>query len=301
MKGMMISLMVAAGVLLFSECNRSGPPIRNEEEYIASVEKWRQERVERLKGEKGWLNLAGLYWLEEGENSFGSDPSNEIVFPEKACGFCGTLTLREGRVTLHAKEGTEILAGEDPVSVMELRDDHTRNTTVLRQGDLVWYIIKRGDQYGVRLRDYAHPRIEKLDHIPSYPIQTDYVVEARLVPFDEPRTIRVATPIQGYTEEYECPGELHFRIDGNQLKLLPFISGKQYFIVFADRTTGLETYGSGRFMYASKSMTGQIILDFNKAYNPPCVFSPHATCPMPPAENFLPVPIRAGEKTVHLD
>jgi uncharacterized protein (DUF1684 family) len=287
-------------ILLPPACNRSGAVIKDETSYEASIEKWRQDRLERLKGENGWLNLAGLYWLGEGENTFGSDPSNDIVFPGKARPFCGTLTLRQGRVILRAAEGSGIFAGKDPVGVLELRDDHTRNTTVLRQGDLAWFIIKRGDKYGVRLRDYHHPNIDKLDHIPSYPVQTDYVVEARLVPFDEPETVQVATPVQGYFEEYKCPGELQFKLNGNHLKLLPFISGRQYFLVFADKTTGLETYGSGRFMYASRSLTGRVILDFNKAYNPPCAFTPYATCPMPPKENFLPVAIEAGEKTVHL-
>ncbi|MFO7934515.1 MAG: DUF1684 domain-containing protein [Bacteroidales bacterium] len=256
----------------------------------------------RLKGKSGWLNLAGLFWLEEGENTFGSDSTNDLVFPEKACDFCGTLTLREGQITLETTEDAGIHVDGEPVGNMELRDDQSRNTTVLRQDDLEWYIIRRGDKYGVRLRDYAHPRIDQLDHIPAYPIQTEYVVEARLVPFDKPKTMQVATPVEGYIEEYSCPGELHFTLRGEPLKLLPFTSGRNYFLVFADETTGRETYGSGRFMYASRSFfTGRIILDFNKAYNPPCAFSPYATCPMPPRENFLPVAIEAGEKAVHMD
>jgi len=301
LKYRIIFLLMAGITMLAAACRQDGLPGDDEEVYEASIAKWKEERLERLKKEDGWLSLAGLYWLKEGENRFGSDPSNEIVFPEKAAGFCGTLTLNEGRVTLQAAEGSEILFNGRPVSEMELRDDHTRNTTTIRQGDLSWNIIRRGDQYGVRLRDRNHPRIDELKQIPSFPVRTGYVVEARLVPFDKPRTIRVATPLEGFLEEYQCPGELHFRLKGNKLTLLPFISGKQYFLVFADQTTGLETYGGGRFMYASKGRRGKVILDFNKAYNPPCVFTPYATCPMPPRENFLPVPIEAGEKTVHLE
>jgi len=294
--------LLISGILSFpAGCNRSGPPVQDEAEYQASIETWRLERLERLKAEKGWLNLAGLFWLEEGENRFGSDPSNDIIFPDKASDFCGTLILKEGVVTLHAAQGSGIQDAGKPVTTLELRDDHTRNTTILRQGDLAWNVIRRGEQFGIRLRDYKHPRIEKLDSIPSYPAQKDYVVEARLVPYDEPRIMKVATPVEGYMEEYTCPGELHFRLHGNKLTLLPFISGKQYFLVFADKTTGLETYGAGRFMYASRSRKGRVILDFNKAYNPPCVFTPYATCPMPPMENYLPIPIEAGEKAIHLD
>ena len=111
----------------------------------------------------------------------------------------------------------------------------------------------------------------------------------------------VGTPVEGYTEEYQCPGTLNFKLNGKKLELYPFTSGNGYFLVIADETTGLDTYGAGRFMYASPDSTGRIILDFNRAYNPPCAFSPFATCPMPPKENFLLVAIEAGEKSVHLE
>ena len=122
----------------------------------------------------------------------------------------------------------------------------------------------------------------------------------RLHPFDSAKTISVAPPVEGYTEDYQCPGELHFKLNGENLVLHPFTSGMGYFLVFADETTGLETYGAGRFMYSVPDSSGRIILDFNKAYNPPCAFSPFATCPMPPRENFLDVAIEAGEKSIHL-
>lgn len=282
-------------------CNRPGPVITDEAAYRQSIEEWQQSRVERLKGENGWLNLAGLFWLKEGENRFGSDPANDIVFPDKADAFCGKLTLRNGKVTMSVEKGVEILSGDKAVTTLQLNDDQTRNRTNLRQGDLYWYIIKRGEKYGIRLKDLRHPRIDLLDHIPSYPVSTGYVVEATLVPFDEPRKMVVATPVEGFTEEYDCPGELHFRIDKDDLVLYPFTSGEGYFLVIADETTGVETYGAGRFMYCVPDSTGRIILDFNKAYNPPCAFSPFATCPMPPKENFLPVAIEAGEKSVHFD
>lgn len=282
-------------------CNRHEPVVKDEDAYIRSIEAWQQRRIERLKSKTGWLNLAGLYWLKEGENSFGSDASNDIRFPEKASPFCGTLTLIDSVVTLKVHEGTRITSGGMEVRSMVLRDDHVENTTLMEQGELAWFIVKRSDRYGVRLRDYAHPRIDELDHIPSYPISTDYVVEADLEPFSEPKVVTVATPIEGVTESYNCPGELHFRLGNQSLVLLPFESGEQYFLVFADETTGVETYGAGRFLYASPDSLGRIILDFNKAYNPPCAFSPFATCPMPPKENFLPVAVKAGEKSVHME
>ena len=288
-------------LIFISGCGSSDPIITDEAAYVESIEEWQHQRVERLKSKNGWLNLAGLFWLEEGENSFGSDPSNDVIFPEKADAFCGTLTLNEGKVFMQVKKGAGIGIGDSLVSEANLVHDHEKNTTHLLQGDLAWYIIKRAERYGIRMRDYKHPRINQLDHIPSYPIQTDYVVEATLKPFDEPRTMVVATPVEGFTESYECPGELHFQIENEDLVLFPFSSGEGYFLVIADETTGMDTYGAGRFMYSMPDSSGRIILDFNKAYNPPCAFSPYATCPMPPRENFLPFAIEAGEKSVHLE
>jgi len=294
------SLLLLISVSLFlSGCNSSTPVITDEAAYVESIEEWQVERLERLKSKNGWLSLAGLFWLEEGENSFGSDPENDIVFPEKADAFSGTLVLDRGTVVLSVAEGVEIRHDDSLVTEMKLADDHSEKTSQLQQGDLAWYIVKRGERYGIRLRDHKHPRIDELDHIPSYPIQTDYVVEATLEPFDSPKTMTVATPLEGFTESYECPGILKFRIKGKELKLHPFTSRNGYFLVIADETSGLDTYGAGRFMYATPDSTGRIILDFNKAYNPPCAFSPFATCPMPPRENFMPAAIEAGEKSVH--
>ncbi len=295
-----VFIFFAVIVLLASGCDSSPSLITDEAAYLKTIEAWQHARLERLKGETGWLNLAGLYWLEEGENSFGSDPANDVVFPEKAEAFCGSLTLDSGMVTLNVSENALITHNDSPVSHMELKDDHGENTTYLQQGDLAWYIIKRAAMYGIRLRDLKHPRIDKLDHIPAYPVNTDYVVEATLFPFDAPKTMIVATPVEGFTESYQCPGELHFTLKRKELVLYPFTSGQGYFLVIADETTGVETYGAGRFMYSTPDSTGRIILDFNKAYNPPCAFSPFATCPIPPRENFLDVAIEAGEKAVHL-
>lgn len=158
--------------------------------------------------------------------------------------------------------------------------------------------MKRHHNLAIRLRDYKNPAIEALDHIPSYPIDPDYVVEAKLVPFDEQKIITVATPFQDYTQDYECPGELHFKLRGKNLTLLPFSSGHMYFIIISDESSGLDTYGGGRFMYAEPDSSGNVLLDFNRAYNPPCAVTEFAACPMPPRENHLPVKIEAGEKVI---
>jgi uncharacterized protein (DUF1684 family) len=293
-------MLISLFVLSLSGCQPKEAVITDPIAYEASIQVWKEQRIERLKSKTGWLNLAGLLWLEEGENTFGSDSSNHVVFPEKAAPFCGTLVLENGEVTLKARESSGITHEGQPVTTLKLKDDHADNRTNLEQGELAWFIVKRGERYGIRLRDYGHPNLDKLDSIPAYPVNTDYVVGAELHPFNEPRTMEVATPVAGFTEKYQCPGELHFSIRGKELILYPFMSGEGYFLVIADQTTGLDTYGAGRFMYSVPDSLGRIILDFNKAYNPPCAFTPFATCPMPPRENFLPVAIEAGEKDVHL-
>jgi len=285
-------------LMLAHACNRSSPLIQDEPAYIESIEQWQHDRLEGLKAKDGWLNLVGIYWLKEGEQSFGSHPSNDIVFPEKAAAFIGTLKLTDESIHIKVNDDVELYFENERIQELELNYDSSGEPSYITHGDFAWYIMKRHTSLAIRLRDYKNPAIEALDHIPSYPIDPDYVVEATLKPFDAPRTITVNTPFQDYTQDYQCPGELEFKVKGEKLKLLPFTSGDGYFIIISDETSALETYGGGRFMYTYPDSTGRIILDFNKAYNPPCAVTPFAACPMPPPENLLPVKIEAGEKTL---
>ena len=283
---------------LFTECNHSSSPIQDEASYVASVKQWQQERLEGLKGKNGWLNLAGIYWLEEGIQTLGSDPSNDIVFPAKAPAFIGTISLKDSLVHLEVNEDVELVYENETVRELDLSYDSSGEPSYITHGDYAWYIMKRHHSLAIRLRDYKNPAIEAMDHIPSYPIDRAYLVEAKLVPFDEVKIVTVATPFQDYTQDYECPGELHFKLRGRKLTLLPFASGDEYFIIISDETSGLDTYGGGRFMYAAPDSSGKVLLDFNKAYNPPCALTEFAACPMPPRENHLPVKIEAGEKVI---
>ena len=293
------SLFILSTLLLLTlGCKRSAPVIEDKDKYIKSVEQWQADRLEGLKGKDGWLNLAGIYWLKEGEQSFGSHPSNDHVFPEKAPAFMGTLNLKEGKIHVKTHNDITLLYKGEQVHEFELGPESSGHPSYVTHGDFAWYIMKRHRSLAIRLRDYKNPAIEALEYIPSYPIDPDYVVEATLHPFDETRTITVNTPFQDYTQDYQCPGELEFKLQGKKLKLLPFISGEGYFIIISDETTALDTYGGGRFMYAYPDSTGRIILDFNKAYNPPCAVTPFAACPMPPPENRLPLEIKAGEKNL---
>lgn len=279
-------------------CTRPIPVIEDEEAYMESVKQWQQDRLERLKGKDGWLNLAGIYWLKEGEQSFGSHPSNDHVFPEKAPAFMGTLLRKGDSIHICLSEDMEAYYQGQRATEFDLSYDRSGDPSYITHGDFAWYIMKRHNSLAIRLRDYKHPAIAAMDRIPSYAIDPEYVVEAELIPFEEEKTITVATPFQDYTQDYQCPGELEFKLKGQKLKLLPFISGDRYFIIISDETSGIDTYGGGRFMYTAPDDIGRIILDFNKAYNPPCALTPYAACPMPPRDNHLPIKIEAGERII---
>lgn len=288
-------------LLLLSSCSGIKNPVEDWEAYTDAYAEWQQNRLDRLKSERGWLNLAGLFWLQEGENTFGSDSANSIVFPKNFPALGGTIVWKDTVLKLIVHPGTEITVDSLPVTEMKLRHDLEKNTTTMSLDSFRWFIVKRGDRYAIRLRDLQHPRINELDNIPFYPFNKDYVVEAELVEFDSARTIEVPTVIDGFNEYYKAPGELVFRIDGKRQKLLPFSSGKGFFLIIGDATSGMETYGGGRFLYTEMIDGNKVIIDFNKATNPPCAFSPYATCPLPPLENILDVEIRAGEKAVHME
>lgn len=298
MKQFLPFLYISAFLLFPFACKQSAPVIQDTSSYIVSVEQWQQNRLEGLKGKDGWLNLAGIYWLKDGKQTLGSDPSNDILFPAKAPAFIGTIYLKDSLVHLSVNNDVELVYENETVRELDLSYDSSGEPSYITHGDFAWYIMKRHTSLAIRLRDYKNPAIEALDQIPSYPIDPEYVVEAKLHPFEEAKTLTVNTPFQDYTQDYDCPGELHFKLKGERLKLLPFTSGEGYFIIISDETSAIETYGGGRFMYAYPDSTGRILLDFNQACNPPCAVTPFAACPMPPPENHLPVRIEAGEKTL---
>jgi len=266
--------------------------------YSKEIKRWKEKRLGRLKSENGWLNLAGLFWMEEGINTIGSDSSNSIIYPEKAPLRLGSYMLRNGRVSFNPEPGSEVLMDGKPIEELEIETDKTGKPTLLESGSLAWFIIERGDQFGIRLRDYEHPAINKLTHIESYPADPAWKIEATFQEYDEPRELLIPTII-GTVEKNMCPGILRFYVNGVQQAFYPVAAGKKLFVIFADETSALETYGGGRFLYLDRpDKRGLVTIDFNKAFNPPCAFTAYATCPLPPKENFLTVRIEAGEKGV---
>lgn len=266
--------------------------------YVESVNEWHREREADLKGPDGWLTLAGLFWLQEGENTFGSGPDNSLTFPEgKIPGRAGILTLTGDTVRISINPEVEVLLDGQPVREGLLYTPEMAEVPKLTHGSLTWFVIKRGNKFGIRLRDLQNDALVHFKGIKRFPVKAEWMVEANLVKHPTPKQIPI-TNIVGQTSMQNSPGTLIFKLKGQQYQLDALEEGEQLFIIFADKTNGIETYGAGRYLYAAKpGPDGTTMLDFNKATNPPCDFVSYATCPLPPRQNFLPIMIEAGEKS----
>jgi uncharacterized protein len=249
--------------------------------YTDEIAQWRKQREDRLKAEGGWLSVAGLFWLHDGANTFGKDPGNEIVLPDGPAK-AGVFDLRDGKVTIKMN-GAEKELWADSADAAQV-------------GRVKLYVIKRGEKIGIRMRDPDSEYRREFHGIEYYPPKEDYRVTAKFVPDEKQIPI---LNIIGITEPLTTPGVAVFQLHGKEYRVRPVYEtpdAKELFYIFKDETSGKETYGAGRFLYSDLPKNGTVELDFNKAYNPPCAFTPYATCPLPPAENRLPVRIEAGEK-----
>ena len=294
---------VAGVILIIGIACHPGERIRNDETdgYIESIQSWHEERIERLKRPDGWLSLAGLFWLKEGENSFGAGEDNDFMISGE--GIPSRLGLFEKRgvvIGFLPATGLDLESPQDqPGKTIPMTPDDSGNPTVLRWKFLSWFIIKRGDRLGVRVRNAGHPRIRAFEGIERFPVDRKWRISASFEKFHPAREIQVPT-VLGTTETQLCEGVLAFEHGGNVHRLEVTAAGPNLFLVFGDLTNAKETYGGGRFLVVKKpSMQGDPIwIDFNLAFNPPCVFSPYATCPLPRQENRLPFRVLAGEKMV---
>jgi len=265
-------------------------------EYIAEIDQWHQKRIERLKDENSWLTLVGLYWIKEGENTFGSDRNNDIVFPQNAPQRIGKVILKDSVITLEVDAGVNVTVEGKSIKEIKLAHDLTGNPTILNLGSLRWYIIKRGDRYGIRLRDINVPLRNEFNGIERFPVNEDWKITASFEAYDPPKVTYLPTQI-GTVDEEPSPGAVVFERAGKTYRIDAVDAGERLWLIFADETSGRETYGAGRYLYIDKpDSTGKTVVDFNMAYNPPCVFTRFATCSFPPKQNFLKLEITAGEK-----
>ena len=290
------SLIIAVIAIAFS-CQPKENRI-SAEEHAKEVESWYQERVLSLKAEEGWLNLIGLHWLEGGETTFGTGP--ESRFRLESDGFpdsIGIFSLEDGKVFFSPNTDSIFIEKNEVKEKIKIFDSETEESEKLTLKSLRWNIIKRADAYGVRLRDLEAETVTQFEGIERFPVALDWRLEARFVPYVPVREIPI-TNVLGQTTPNPSPGYLEFEKAGKTYKIDALDAGDELYLIIADKTSGGETYGGGRYIYVKKPTLGDIvILDFNKAYDPPCVFTPHATCPLPPKQNMLDLSINAGEKT----
>jgi len=296
MKKILFFSIVLITLLSIYSCKNETFEQKGAPEYINEVNEWHQTRISRLKEETGWLNLVGLFWLKTGEHRFGSAKDNDIIFPSGP-EHIGSLFLKDSTVTINVLPGVSVLNNNQPVNEMILSDDHTEDPTILALGSLRWYIIKRIKGYAIRLRDLNAELLKTFRNINRFPVNVDWRIEAKFEKFDPPKKITIPD-IVGTAEEENSPGAVVFTKDNQTYRIDALdAGGNRIWFIFADATSGTETYGAGRFLYADKAdSNGIVILDFNEAYNPPCVFTRFATCPLPPKDNYLKLRVTAGEK-----
>lgn len=310
------SAVVAAALLLTFACAKGEAPSATTETVARaatpaaapvkaepqeeSVEAWRTRRIERLEAEDSWLTLVGLAWLAEGDNSVGSNPKNVVALPVgKTAANEGAIHLEKGKATFVPSASSTVTIDGKPVAApVELKADVSGEPTTLVSGPVKFYLIERGGKLAVRVKDNESEARKHFTGIDHYPVDPKWRFEARFEKYDPPKPIPI-TNVLGQTEPQPSPGAVVFEVDGTTYRLEPILEGDDpnFFFIFGDTTNRTTTYGAGRFLYSRPpGPDGRVILDFNKAYNPPCVFSPFATCPLPPKQNKLPIAIEAGEK-----
>ena len=263
--------------------------------YEKEVATFRQIRIDSLKHENGYLNLSGLFWLKEGENTIGADPINDFNFPaEHSDSFLGKIVLNNGVVRFKSSKVNQVFSSGQPVTEMIIFQD--KKVVVLEHKTLLWFIIKRGDKYALRLRDLDGEYVRNFKGITYFPLDPSWRIIAKFVP-TKGKQLHI-TDITGRTYLEDSPGVLHFSKGGKKFTLEAGGTMDEFFIVFGDLTNKKSTYGGGRFLYANApDKDGNVILDFNKSLNPPCEFTPFATCPLPTKENKMNVEVGAGEKS----
>lgn len=279
-----------------------GSNLSADEAYLRELAKWRQDRETELKGDNSWLTVAGLFFLNQGKNTFGSGPLNDIVLPPDAPADAGTIELDGTRVRLRAN--APLLVNGKPSTDVELKPaGGGKPADQVAMGSLTMFVHKSGDRLAIRLRDTNSEIRLNFTGLKWFAPNEAYRVTGRFEPYAAPKTVKVPN-ILGDLETYTAPGVVAFTLHGQPLTLEVFDAGagenRRFFIVFRDLTSGRETYPSARFLYAPRpDAKGEVVLDFNKAYNPPCAFNPYTTCPLPTEQNRLRVRIEAGERDYH--
>lgn len=286
---------LTAVLLALAACAGPQPAIDHE----AAWTEWREARHARLIAPEGWLSLVGQFWLEDGEYSVGGDPGCDLRIAG-APPRIGTLTVAGEEVSFTAAPETEVFADGEPAHSRELVVDVGGNPpTMLEIGSLSLFVVKRGE-LALRARDTEAPSRTAFAGLEYYPFDPDWRIGARFAAYDPPKPIEIVDAM-GFVRPSQSPGALVFERAGVEYRLDAVSEpGEALFVMFADKTNGAGTYGAGRFVYADWPADGTTVLDFNRAYNPPCALTEYANCPLPPPGNRMRLAVEAGEKEYHL-
>ena len=264
----------------------------------ARIADWRAKRLASLTGETGWLTPIALYWLKQGENSFGRatdrafSVDDAVLAPDT-----GAFVLRDSRVRYVAHAPKVMTYLGNPVASLDLVPDSDENPTELIAGSLHFMLIERAGHLGIRVRDSVSPNRLRFKGLEYFPVRPDWHIQARFEPYVPEHRISIVN-ILGMTEQMTSPGAIVFERDGRAWRLDAILEApgdSELFVMFSDATSGKQTYGAGRFLYVGLPNAERIEVDFNKAFNPPCAFTDFATCPLPPQQNQLTLAIDAGE------
>ena len=298
------ALAVALGftcVFLSSAVAQVDPRGSSSSDYLRSIEAWRAGHEARLKADDGWLTLAGLHWLRNGVNQVGGSPTADVPLPPgSAPDRVGTIAFADGVARFTPEPGVDVRINGAPARSQVLMPQ-PGDYDVVSIRNVTFFVIKRGEQYGVRVRDLASASRRTFAGLRWFPVREEYRVRAKFVPHPTPTSIMIAN-VLGAVERWPSPGKAVFTLAGRELTLHAVLDGpdaKELFFIFRDGTTGSDTYPGGRFLYTAMPKNGEVVLDFNRAESPPCAFTAFATCPLPPKENSLPVRIEAGELSPH--
>ena len=270
-----------------------------EQTHGQQIGDWRKRRHERLSSDDGWLTLVGLEWLQEGGNTVGNSPGHSIRIPGGPEDW-GTIYLEGDELRFVPAGDNGVTVDGSEVSEARLVADSQGEPTVVRSGNLSFYVIFRGS-YGLRVKDTNAKILQEFTGVRNYEIQADWKVDTRFIPAEEGQTIPIAN-VLGQVNPSSVYGYVEFERDGVSYRLLGLgdEDSESLWFLFADRTSGRETYGAGRFLYSDGlPQDGRLVVDFNKSYNPPCAFNDYSTCPLPPQENRLDLAVTAGEKDFH--
>ena len=265
--------------------------------YEDEIALWRRERQAMLKADGSWLDVAGLFWLKPGANTVGADPASDIVLPkDSAPPVLGRFLLENEEVVFEPRHGAAATLNSAPATRHGMKADVPGPPDILGINSLTLFVIRRGNRTGIRLKDANSTARRSFAGLKYFPIRPAFRLKAKYTPYDQPRRIPIAN-ILGDTNDDVTPGYVEFNLGGKRCRMEPVLEGAELFFIFKDKTAGRETYPAGRYVYAELPKAGEVILDFNKAINPPCAFTPFATCPLPPRQNRLAVRIEAGEMT----